>query len=87
MLTKVERDARLSATPTHAMITPGRDLRIDFFRGFALICIFINYIPSNPLVKLTLRNFALADAAEIVVFLAGVSAAFAYARSLKSASS
>ena len=34
-----------------------RDLRIDFFRGLALIFIFVDHIPGNRLADLTLRNF------------------------------
>jgi hypothetical protein len=53
---------------------------IDFFRGLALVMIFINHIPSNPLSLLTLRSWGLADAAEVFVLLAGMSAALAYGR-------
>lgn len=55
-----------------------RDYRIDFFRGLALVSIFINHIPGNFYSNFTHRNFGLSDAAEIFVFLAGISAAFAY---------
>jgi hypothetical protein len=55
-----------------------RDLRIDFFRGLALICIFIDHVPGNKLAGLTLRNFGLSDASELFVLLAGFSAALAY---------
>lgn len=56
----------------------GRDLRIDFFRGLALVFIFWDHMPDNVLGKLTLRNIGLSDAAEIFVFLAGYAAALAY---------
>ncbi|BCP55094.1 membrane protein [Kaistia sp. 32K] len=55
-----------------------RDYRIDFFRGLALISIFVNHIPGNLYSNFTHRNFGLSDAAEIFVLLAGVSAALAY---------
>lgn len=58
----------------------GRDLRIDFFRGLALIFIFWDHIPHNPLAALTVRNFGLSDAAEIFVFLAGYAAVLAYGK-------
>ncbi|MBD1554883.1 OpgC family protein [Pseudomonas typographi] len=61
-------------------MTSGRDLRIDFFRGLALIFIFWDHIPHNPLGEVTLRNFGLADAAEMFVFLAGFSAVLAYGK-------
>jgi hypothetical protein len=48
-----------------------RDTRIDFFRGIALISIFIDHIPGNEFAKFTLPNFGFADAAEIFVLLAG----------------
>jgi hypothetical protein len=57
-----------------------RDLRIDFFRGLALIFIFIDHIPGNGLASFTLRNFGFADAAEVFVLLAGYSAFLAYGR-------
>ncbi|MFE3838287.1 OpgC family protein [Pseudogemmobacter sonorensis] len=59
---------------------PGRDARIDAIRGLALVMIFINHLPGNPLERLTSRNFGFTDAAEIFVLLAGVSAALAYGR-------
>jgi hypothetical protein len=55
-----------------------RDLRIDFWRGVALLAIFINHIPGNVFEPLTPRNFGLSDSAELFVFLAGFSAALAY---------
>ncbi len=58
-----------------------RDLRIDFFRGLSLLCIFIDHVPNNGLAHFTLRNFGFADAAEVFVLLAGFSAALAYQRS------
>lgn len=61
-------------------ISSRRHERIDFFRGLALVMIFINHIPSNPLSLLTLRSWGLADAAEVFVLLAGMAAALAYAR-------
>jgi hypothetical protein len=57
-----------------------RDLRIDFFRGLALVFIFIDHVPGNDLARLTLRNFGFADAAEVFVLLAGFSAVLAYGR-------
>lgn len=59
-----------------------RDLRIDFFRGLALLWIFLNHIPGNAFSWLTSRNYGLSDATEIFVFLAGVSCAMAYGKRL-----
>jgi hypothetical protein len=61
-------------------MTNGRDLRIDFFRGLALIFIFWDHVPDNPFAQLTVRNFGFSDAAEIFVFLAGYAAMLAYGR-------
>ncbi len=55
-----------------------RDFRIDFFRGLALIMIFIDHSPGNGLSNLTLRRMGFSDAAEIFVLLSGISAAMAY---------
>ncbi len=55
-----------------------RDYRIDFFRGLALVSIFINHIPGNFFSNFTHRNFGLSDSAEVFVLLAGMSAALAY---------
>lgn len=57
---------------------PDRNLKIDFWRGCALIMIFVNHVPGNPLEYLTSRNFGISDSAELFVFLAGLSAALAY---------
>ena len=57
---------------------PSRDLRVDFFRGLALWWIFIDHIPANWIAQVSLRNFALADATEVFVLLAGYAAGIAY---------
>ena len=64
------------------LIGSNRDLRIDFFRGVALWWIFIDHIPDNWLAQFSLRNFALCDATEIFVLLAGYAAGLAYGRSM-----
>ena len=50
---------------------------IDFWRGFALITIFVNHIPGNALQRFTYSHYSIADAAELFVFLAGWSLALA----------
>ncbi len=59
-----------------------RDYRLDFFRGLALFAIFIDHIPGNPLGYFTLRGFALADAAEVFIFISGYTAAMVYGRKM-----
>jgi hypothetical protein len=44
---------------------------VDFWRGFALISIFINHIPGMFYDRFTHKNFSLSDSAELFVFLAG----------------
>jgi hypothetical protein len=59
----------------------GRDYRLDFFRGLALLFIFIDHIPDNTISYFTLRSFAFCDAAEVFIFISGYTAALAYAPS------
>jgi len=56
-----------------------RDARADICRGLALWMIVVNHTPGNWLGGLTLKNFALSDATEAFVMLAGYAGAFAYA--------
>src|SRR5260370_1648833 len=51
---------------------------IDFWRGFALLTIFIDHVPENVFQHVTQQNFGFSDAAELFVFLSGVSVALAY---------
>jgi hypothetical protein len=44
---------------------------VDFWRGFALVTIFINHIPGILYERLTHRNFSISDSADLFVFLAG----------------
>ncbi len=44
---------------------------IDFWRGYALVAIFINHIPNNVFERFTHKNYSLSDSAELFVFLAG----------------
>src|SRR6266850_538447 len=59
-----------------------RDLRLDFFRGVALIFIFIDHIPENILSYFTLEALGFFDAAEIFIFISGFTAALVYGRRL-----
>jgi hypothetical protein len=44
---------------------------VDFWRGVALVSIFINHIPGIWYDRLTHRNVSISDSAELFVFLAG----------------
>jgi hypothetical protein len=61
-------------------LQPNRVVSVDFWRGIALVMIFIDHVPGNVFDRFTQRNFGFSDAAEVFVFLAGVAAAFAYLR-------
>ena len=55
-----------------------RDLRLDFFRGIALIFIFLDHIPANKLAYFTLGSWSFCDAAEMFVFISGYTAALVF---------
>jgi hypothetical protein len=59
---------------------PPRDLRLDFFRGLALIFIFVDHIPENILSYFTLQAVQFFDAAEVFIFISGYTAALVYGR-------
>ncbi len=50
---------------------PRQPNAVDFWRGFALVSIFINHIPGIWFERLTHRNVSISDSAELFVFLAG----------------
>jgi hypothetical protein len=66
-----------------ALIKTNRDLRVDFFRGVALWWIFTDHIPADWLGNLSIRNFALCDATEVFVLLAGYAAGIAYGGTMR----
>ena len=63
--------------------SPARDFRIDACRGIALWWIFLDHIPNNIGSWLTLRNYGFSDAAEIFMFVSGVTCALAYGKALR----
>jgi hypothetical protein len=58
----------------------GRDLRIDAVRGIALWWLLLDHIPNNIGTWLTPRNYGFSDAAEIFMFVSGVTCALAYGK-------
>src|SRR5262245_10707264 len=44
---------------------------VDFWRGFALVSIFVNHIPGIYYSRLTHANVSVSDSADLFVFLAG----------------
>ena len=65
------------------VVTTGRDLRLDLFRGIALWLIFLDHIPSNLVAWVTIRNYGFSDATEIFVFVSGYTAASVYGREMR----
>lgn len=63
-------------------LSAARDLRVDFFRGVALWWIYTDHIPGDVLSDYSLRNFAMCDATEIFVLLAGYGAGLSYGMGL-----
>jgi hypothetical protein len=65
-----------------AAVAPGRDLRLDLFRGLALWLIFLDHVPNNIVAWFTIRNYGFSDATEIFIFISGYTAAFVYGRAM-----
>ena len=59
-----------------------RDMRIDFFRGIALLMILVDHVRGDPISRFTYQNLGFSDAAEIFVFLSGTSCGIVYSRVL-----
>ena len=66
------------------MPASSRDLRLDFFRGLALILIFVDHIPENILSYFTIQAVEFFDAAEVFIFISGYTAALVYGQTLVS---
>jgi hypothetical protein len=62
------------------LIRQNRDLRIDFFRGFALWCMLIDHMIKSWLRAITLKEYGFCDGAELFVLLSGISAGIVYHR-------
>src|SRR5688572_7980049 len=63
--------------------TMERDLRLDFFRGLALFCIFLDHLPNNILAQFTLQSMMFADAAEVFILISGYTAGMVYGRAME----
>jgi hypothetical protein len=81
MLIRVGKEDRQEM---HApVVSTGRDLRLDLFRGIALWLIYLDHIPSNVVSWITIRNYGFSDATEIFIFISGYTAAFVYGRAMR----
>lgn len=56
----------------------GRDPRLDFFRGLAMLIIFVSHVMDNWLAEFIPGRFGPSDAAEMFVFISGYAAAIAF---------
>jgi hypothetical protein len=59
---------------------PGRDLRLDLFRGLANWAIFLDHIPHEVMSAITTRNYGFSDAADLFVFISGYAAACVFGK-------
>ena len=62
-----------------------RDARLDFFRGLALLIIFVSHMPDNWLAWYKPGSFGFSDSADIFVFVSGYAAALAFSRIFRQA--
>src|SRR5207237_8180372 len=53
------------------------------FHGLAPCLSFVDHVPHNILVWLTIRNYGFSDATEIFIFISGYTAAFVYGRAMQ----
>ncbi len=68
-----------ASAPRDARTAP-RDPRLDFFRGLAMIIIFIAHLPGNPVFLFIPARFGFSSAAEWFVFCSGLASAYAFGR-------
>lgn len=59
---------------------PGRDVRLDFFRGLAMFIIFVAHMPGNSWFLFIPARFGFSSAGELFVFCSGLASAFAFGR-------
>ena len=79
MLEAARSALRNDSTPAVTAPPPGRrDLRLDVFRGLALVMIYVNHVPGTVFEHFTNRNFGFSDAAEGFVLMSGIAAGIAY---------
>lgn len=57
-----------------------RDVRLDFFRGLAMLIIFVAHMPGNAWFAFIPARFGFSSAGELFVFCSGLASAFAFGR-------
>ncbi|MGL4635411.1 MAG: OpgC family protein [Beijerinckiaceae bacterium] len=65
-------------TPQTAPAKKPRDLRLDFFRGLAMLVIFIAHVPGNSWNGFIPARFGFSNATELFVFCSGFASALAF---------
>src|SRR5271166_6191548 len=55
-----------------------RDLRLDFFRGLAMLIIFVAHVPGNSWTEYIPARFGFSSSAEMFVFCSGCASALAF---------
>ena len=78
----MKNDTALSL-PDSSSTADGRDLRLDFARGLALLVIFVNHIPDNEGQFFTLSRYGWSDAAEVFVFCSGYVSALVFGKTFE----
>lgn len=63
-----------------ALSKPGRDVRLDFFRGLAMFIIFVAHMPANSWFLFIPARFGFSSAGELFVFCSGLASSFAFGR-------
>jgi hypothetical protein len=71
MAEAIQATALAAFGPNRVKLMPRAPNAVDFWRGFALVSIFINHVPGILFERLTHRNISISDSAELFVFLAG----------------
>jgi hypothetical protein len=80
MSASIAASAPRTASAAASVAGAARDLRLDYMRGIALLLIFIDHVSGNRFAALTLQSMGFADAAEVFVFIAGISGVYAFRR-------
>ncbi len=55
-----------------------RDLRLDLFRGLAMLIIFVSHVPENSWARWIPARFGFSSGAELFVFCSGLASSFAF---------
>lgn len=64
-------------------VKPGRDPRLDFYRGIAMFIILVAHTPGNFLTLWIPARFGFSDATEIFVFCSGMASAIAFGKAFE----